>query len=111
MASVRFQVEHVGQIRREDVLGDQVGVLTVRGDHDVADRRIIRWHRIANEQHRRLRDRYRGVRYRHDAASFVSWWLTAKGTTQPGRMFTPRVKGLLRSLRAGELALEFSGPR
>jgi hypothetical protein len=47
---VLVQVEHVGQVRREDVPRDQLGVLAVRRDDDVADRRVVGWHRVTDER-------------------------------------------------------------
>src|SRR5215472_17564275 len=91
VAGVLFQVEHVGQVGREDVQGEQVGVLAVPGDQDLTDRRIIGWHRVADERHGLRPGRYGGVGYWHDLVSFVSWMVT-RSTTRHGLMFTPRAK-------------------
>jgi hypothetical protein len=37
--------------------------LAVGGDHDLADRRIIGWHRVADERHWLRPGRYGGVGY------------------------------------------------
>src|SRR5215472_14562299 len=50
VAGVRFQVEQVGKVGREDVGRDLFRVLAVRSDHDGTDRSMIRWHRAADEQ-------------------------------------------------------------
>jgi hypothetical protein len=59
-AGVFFQIEQVSQVRREDVPGGLGRVLAIRGDHDAADGRIIRWRRFANERHSFQPGRYGG---------------------------------------------------
>jgi hypothetical protein len=49
-AGVFFQIEQVSQVGQEDLPGDLGRVLAVRRDHDAADGRIVRWHRIANDR-------------------------------------------------------------
>jgi hypothetical protein len=60
---MRFHVEQVGEVSREDVGREQVRVLAVRCDYHGPDRWMIRWHRAADEQGSFSPGRYGGIGY------------------------------------------------